>query len=256
MDYLLYASFLNEEGASAVSANNTAEAFQFFCNALEVLLVGVPHGTEIMGNCPDVAKAASSLLEDSHQYHALLSVDIGEPEQAAPRSFRKPFVFRPNEDSDRDMALKTRTYISMVFYNLASTFQKTGDSTHRYSSEQALTIALKLYDVGFDLLIQEERCCVDDCSTNISLAILNNMAEAHWTLCDFDRASRVLELQKGLLDIIVSNKRSHSFSEEELELFIMNTHLLQAPSGAAAAWWNFPVPFARQNASDFITFFI
>ena len=122
----------------------------------------------------------------------------------------------------------------MILFNLATTIHQRTAFLQRHV-DQALHFALELYDVGFDILIQDETEEVDDMSNSMSLAILNNMAEVHWALSDFAKASRVLELQKDLLDILISSKRPVSFSEQEMELLILNTHVLQAPAGAAAA---------------------
>lgn len=231
---LQYAASLNSQGASSLSDGNSLAAFEYFRNALEVIVLGIPYGTRILRGSPELAKASNSLLLEPHMFHCLLlTTDCAniQPPQRCSHVFSKAFEFQPRDDQ-RELALQIRSNIAIIFFNLAATIHQR--ALVQRHGDQALNVALELYDVGFDLLIQEEICC-DDCSNNISLAILNNMAEVHWALSDFSRASRVLELQKGLLDIIFSNRRPHGFSEQEMEIFILNTELLQAPVGAAAA---------------------
>ena len=286
MDFLQFAAQLNQEGAACLAAavtssgsdviNNksavaAAAAFEYFRNALEVMLFGVPDGKELLANNPEFAQGVKPLFVQTQRYRNLLWTNTtnsaacatndavhpphGRAEQAAETNtrssttttciFRKAFIFQPGEDRDRLLSVRIRTYLAMILFNLAMTIHQTSTTNHdqnlttdggRGKQETgALMMALELYDAGFDLLLQDEHCCADDWSTNISLAILNNVAQVHWALSDFAKASRVLELQKGLLDIIVSNQRPHTFSDQEMELFVLNTHLLQAPSGAAAA---------------------
>jgi hypothetical protein len=250
MDLLEFCANLNKEGAALLASNNSLPAFEHFRGALQILVQSIPHGNMILNSCPTLSHACRSLLQQPLPYHWLLlsmdnpsimmpantitvRPDEGDNDQQKNNHiFGKAFVFQPQQDQERPLELRVRTYIALTFFNLAATI-------HRRSASQrfdrALKVALELYDVGFDVLIQEESCCIDDWATNISLAILNNMAEVHWSLSDFAKANRVLELQKGLLDIIFSNKRPHNFSDQEMETFILNTHLLRAPSGAAAA---------------------
>ncbi|CAB9514839.1 expressed unknown protein [Seminavis robusta] len=241
MDLLQYCADLNKEGAAMLAADNSFAAFEYFRNALQIVVLGIPNGNEILKSCPALGKASSSLLLEPTTFHWLLwsPQTMNQPPHDPHRStntFNKAFVFQPNEDGERELDLRIRTYIALIIFNVAATIhQRSAALPREQQCDQALTVALELYDVGFDLLIQEESCCVDDWSTNISLAILNNMAEVHWTLSDFNKASRVLELQKSLLEILFSNKRPHNFSDQEMEVFILNTHLLQAPSGAGAA---------------------
>lgn len=198
--------------------------------------MGTPQANQVLSGCP-AAKLAKSLLLQPRMFHCLLWSDRSSPSQTRnssdPHIFRKAFVFHPRDD-EREPALQIRTCLAMLLFNLATTIHQRGTSMQRHM-DQALNIALELYDVAFDILLQEECCCLDDWSNNISLAILNNMAEVHWTLSDYNKVTRVLELQKGLLDIIISSKRPTNFSEQEMETFILNTQLLQAPAGAAAA---------------------
>jgi hypothetical protein len=244
MDRLQFSANLNKEGAALLASNNSLLAFEHFRSALQILVLDIEQGNRILNSCPTLAKSCKPLLVEPRSYHWLLDTPSLMPPNTTPvrpdvdvqqkndHIYSKAFVFRPDEDRERSLDLRIRTYIALIFFNLAATIHR-GSTSGQCGN--ALKGALELYDVGFDVLIQEESCCGDDWAANISLAILNNMAGVHWTLSDFAKASRVLELQKGLLEIMLTNKRPRSFSDQEMETFFLNTHLLQAPSGAAAA---------------------
>ena len=231
MDILLVqAAELCKQGA--LSKDTPLVAFEYFRNAMGLLLTKAD-AEIIPPTSPTLFRAINSLLHHPRLYHCMLwNANVSSPHDS-PCIFSRAFVFRPHEDSNCPLALRIRVYIAMLFFNLAQTIHTCRDSL-RYP-EYALRVALEMYDVGFDLLLEDEACSNDDWATNISLALLNNSAEIHWALSNFAKARRVMDLQKNLLEIIQSNMRATSYSEKEIEIFIMNTHLLQAPSGAAAA---------------------
>lgn len=268
-DLLQYAAQLNEGGASCLASGNHCAAFEYFRNTLELLLLYNAHGSVILASSPFLHAAALSLLSEPIAYHNILLservsnadncsiVNSQQQEQQQQQLtshnkvstnrhlFTKAFVFQPKEDLTRDDHVRVRTYIAILFFNMATTIHQTraysGDDEDDNGAncsngdELALQVALQLYNVGFDLLIQEESSCMDDWATNINLAALNNMSQCHYALSDFAKASRILDLQKSLLQIIFTNKRPHNFSEQEMELFVLNTHLLKTPTAASAA---------------------
>jgi len=200
----------------------------------------------ISSSKPLLLRSVNSLVYQSHLYHIMLSSGKSDGSRQA-RSCRidpcivdKSFEFHPDEDKDISPAQQIRIYMGMLFFNLASTIHLSVDSL-RYP-EYALRVALELYEVGFDLLLQvdDEGLFSNDSNNNdwpadISLAILTNMAEIHWTLSEFAKAARLMELQQSLLEIVESNVRQSCYSEQELEAFAMNIHLMRTPSGAAVA---------------------
>lgn len=238
MDLLHYAAQINKEGASCLAAGNSLAAFGYFMNSLEVLLVGIPQGRYILTSSPGLVSAASAVLTQPISYiHLLEEIPFcpgptTTPKTLEPHIFCKAFVFQPNDDCGRYLTVRIRTYIAILCFNLATTVHQKGIG--RSNCERELKAALELYDVAFDLLIQKE-IREDDWANNINLAALNNMAQIHYELSEFTKAIRVLDLQKDLLRIIFDNKRPHNFSESEMELFILNTHLLRTPSSASAA---------------------
>lgn len=225
------ASELNTQGSRSGNINHSFECFR---NALCMLLTKTPRGTDIMSTAssPAMLRAASSLCFQPQLYHIMLWTKTGrENVSPDPCIFSTPFIFCPQEDTRCALSLRLR--VAMLFFNLALTIHKNSASL-RYS-ECALHVALDLYDVGFDLLLEDEACSNDDQATDISLGILANKAEIHWVLSDFAKCARVLELQSSLLDIQQSNRRPSSYTEQEMEIFAMNVHLLQPPTCAAVA---------------------
>lgn len=227
---LVQAASLCEQGA--LHEHTPSVAFDCFRKALGLLL----SKSEIMTSAsPTLLRAIGSLMHAPQMYHGMLwTSNTSTLHRVSPCVYSRAFLLRPREvDYDCPLDLQIRIYIAMLFFNLATTIHTTCDSLSY--PEYAMRVALELYDVGFDLLLDDEACSTDDCATNVSLAMLNNSADIHWRLSNYTKAYRVMELQKQLLEIMQTNMRDTGYSEKEIEVFIMNTQLLQAPSGAPAA---------------------
>ena len=213
---VINAAYLNQSGASCLTANQLEQAQKYFELALQTITLA-GHDMMASDNTTSQQPLSPKSLVVSQQ-------SISKRASSLSDSFiySKPFFFNPAATlAEEDIA----PYGGVILFNLALTYHERS----RTVGESALRLALRLYEKCLSLL---KHATTFDCS-NVIIAALNNQAQIFEELLDYQRAGLRFKLLADFLK--EDDVRKDTLEPDDLQDIFLNISFFKFATCAAVA---------------------
>ena len=232
------AAVANSRGISSLACGDAPGALNFFQEALCALRVPGRELRNAVEEGVGMTPEGSDILWSESASTMVTAIDLGHLFQDGYLyTYTYAFDFLDDLASDSDIlniAFRTRFYLGLVLFNIAVC--RHHRSIASGGNKSALTQALSAYDVCARVLGDTE--AVIGSSDNLKflmVSVWNNQAELYYQLQYYDFAADVLGGVHRLSSYLAFQPSLNEFDQKQVENFIANVAVFQAPTTAACA---------------------